>query len=123
METEGLDVGCRSNAVAHAGDLHRPPGNPLVQRQQVKRNERDPSGNIKHPVIKLGEREAAVDGTGGDSLFAAHRVAGQQGLHAPTHAHQPGLPLQVGRRHKADRRIADLGVVAHVDQVAGRSEL
>src|SRR3546814_3379249 len=37
-------------------------------------------------------------------------------------SHQPGENLVVRRAHEADRRIADLGVIRDIDQVACRGE-
>ena len=55
-------------------------------------------------------------------LDARDRVAGEHHLHGRAHAEEPGVEVHVGHA-EAHRRVAHLGVLGHVDEVAAGGEL
>ena len=72
--------------------------------------------------VELGKRKRARRKAPFGGLAAGHRVARQHQFHGAAHADQPGVILHVGRAHQPHRRIADLGVVGDVDDIAGGGE-
>ena len=82
---------------------------------------RSPTARTAASSSSAGWARLAKPHCGG--LDPGHRVAGQQRLHAVAQPHHPRLPLHVGRRHQAHRRVADRRVLGHVHEVAGRGQL
>ena len=76
------------------------------------------TAGVYFPVEVFG-RKGAVGEADPNGLDPAQRISREHHLHGRSHAAQPGMKLIVGRAHRAHRRIADLGVFSHVDQVAG----
>ena len=77
----------------------------------------------EHRGVELVGGMGAVGEPALGRLDAGHRVAGEQRLHPAAQAHQPRLPLHVGRRHQPHRRVADRRVLGDVDEVARRRQL
>ena len=123
MEPERVQISRGAQTVADAHGLHRAMHDALVQRLQVGRHLRHARCLFEHGRIELVDRERAVREAGGDGLRSAHRVARQHRLHRSAHAQQPRLPRHVGAGHQAHRRVADLSVLRHVDQVARARQL
>ena len=114
----GADGGTRAPHVE--GPVHAA----LVDLREVARHAGDPSGDRQ-------DRRRRARSTGNERLakpiatasIARDRVAGEDELHGAAEAEQHGVVLPVRRAHHAHDRIADLGVVGDVDEVAGRREL
>ena len=123
MKGQRLKLGARADGRAHAHDLHRAMDRPLVDLLQRRGDLRHSLRDLEHARLEVGGRIGAIGQPDARGLGAGHRIAGEHQLHGVAHAGEPGMELGVGRAHEAHRRIADLRVLRHVDEVAGGGQL
>ena len=122
LGAQRAELGAGADGRPQAHDVHRPVDGPLVELDDVGGQQRDALGHLQHLVVELLQRERPVGPAEAHRLGARERVAGDHHLHGGPHADEPGVEVHVGHA-EAHRRVAHLGVLGHVDEVAAGGEL
>ena len=122
LGAEGAQLGAGADGVAEAHVVHGAVHGALVELHDVGRQQGDPLRHRQHLVVEVGLGERPVGPAEPHGLDAGDRVAGDHHLHGRPHPEEPGVELHVGHA-EAHRRVAHLGVLGHVDEVAAGGQL
>ena len=120
---ERHDVVAGGQRVADAHDLVRAVDLTLGQGEQLGGDEGDPFGHGRGELLELVGRHRVVGQAVFGRLLPGQRVTGEDHLLGLAHRQVPREPAVVGRRHVADRRVADEGVVGDDEEIAVGGEL
>src|SRR5439155_6257052 len=118
VASQSLELGTGAYRSAGTPDVHGPVHDALVDLGQIARHAGHALGQPEHLGIELVGGKGAVGEALGDGLDAGDGITEQHHLHGPAHAEEHRVVLPVGRRDDAHDRVADLGVLGHVDEVA-----